>query len=334
MSVAFRAMACHLPSQIMANEVLVQRFPEWTDEKIFKKTGIRSRFVVKDGVSALDLAEKACLKLFAEQNFDPVAIDYLIFCTQSPEYALPPNSTLLQDRLALSKSLGCFDFTHGCSGYVYGLSLAAAVAAAGMAQNILLVTGETYSLHLNPEDKATLAIFGDGASATLLTAQSGPSAVSHCVFETDGSGAKYLFSPFGGVRGRLDGRVPLLPPEDADSTSGTLHMNGPAIFSYMLQTVPGLLERLFQKTQIHAEDVDFFVFHQANAYMLEHLRLKCKIPREKFLVDLEDTGNTVSCSIPLAISRALEKGTVRSGQLLALAGFGVGLSSAACCLRL
>jgi 3-oxoacyl-[acyl-carrier-protein] synthase-3 len=334
MSLAFRAVACHLPERSLTNEMLARQFPEWTEAKIFKKTGIRSRCVVEEGVTALDLAEKACGKLFAENALDPAAIDYLIFCTQSPDYGLPPNCALLQQRLGLPTTLGCFDFTHGCSGYVYGLSLASAVAAAGMGKNILLVTGETYSLRLDPEDKSTRAIFGDGATATFLQAHDGPPAVTHCIFATDGSGGRYLFSARGGMRKEQDGRIPLLPEEETAPAGGALHMRGPAIFSYTLRVVPAMLERLLLQARLAPEDVDMFLLHQANAYMLEHLRLKCAIPRDKFLVDLEHTGNTVSSSIPVALAKALRNGRVRPGHVLALAGFGVGLSSAACLLRL
>lgn len=336
MPVHIAALEYYLPPKVVANADFNECFSEWDEAKIFSKTGIASRHVAADDVTALDLAEAACRKLFLDGSAQPSEIDYLLFCTQSPDYVLPGNCTQLQARLGLSQSLGCIDYSHGCSGYVYGLSLAAALAAAGQARSILLITSETYSKYLAQGDRTTRTIFGDAATATVLRATEenvGPHAF---VFGTDGRGAGNLVVPESGAKSALVKAGNLHPEAIADGLreKTNLFMNGPAIFTYALKEVPSLVERVLLKANAQLDDIDSVVFHQANAFMLEHLRIKCKIPVEKCIVEIEDVGNTVSSTIPIALKRSLDDGRIKPGDLALLAGFGVGYSSAACLLRL
>ena len=315
-------VAYFLPEKNISNDLLESLFPEWPSEKIKAKTGMCSRRVVSSGESSLTMAVEAAKKLFQDFAVQPGDIDYVVFCTQSPEYALPPNSTLLQSNLGLKQSVGCVDISHGCSGYIYCLSVAKGLIASEQAENILVITSETYSRYLADDDRTTRTIFGDGATATLIN-QENANRLTGFVFSTDGTGKDYLF-----LRNRN------FVNSGAESEPHQLFMDGPTIYSYTLKTVPPLFFGMLEKLGRPLDEMDLAVFHQANSYMLESLRKKCAIPNDKFALFLENTGNTVSSSIPIALAMASEKRTFTSGKFIALVGFGVGLSSAACILKI
>lgn len=292
----------YLPETVLTNEKLVEIYPDWTVEKIFAKTGIASRHIVRDGESALDLAEGAAKKLFVAYGIDPASINFLLLCTQSGEYKLPSSACLLQNRLGLSKTAGALAFDHGCSGFIYGLSLAKGLIAGGMAKNVLLVTAETYSKYIAPEDKSTRTIFGDGAAAVLID-ETEASKIGAFSFGTDGSGAEKLI-----VRDEK------------------LFMDGPEIFNFTLDIVPKTMEDVQSKNGLTRDDIDLYVFHQANKFMLDSIRKINGLPRDKFYVNLETTGNTVSSTIPIALKQLEDAGRLQSGMKVMLMGFGVGLS--------
>lgn len=305
----------HLPKQRLTNDDLAALFPEWPSDRIFQKTGIRERRVAGPDETAGDLAFHAAERLL--EGRDRSRIGFVLHCTQSPDYLLPTTACLLQDRLGLPQRCGALDFNLGCSGYIYGLALADGLLRAGHADAVLLLTGETYTKLLDPKDKGTRTIFGDAGSATLLERASSNTLHSF-VFGTDGSGAEFLIVPGSGLR-RAAGPRPL-------------EMNGPEVFNFTVRVVPPLIDRILERARIEFQDVDFFVFHQANAFMIEHLRRRLRIPADKFALSLEYVGNTVSCSIPIAIESALADGKIRPGMRILLAGFGVGLSWAGCML--
>lgn len=292
----------YLPEQALDNATLEKLFPEWPQEKILAKTGIASRRIASDGEDALELAEKACRKLFSE-GVDPLAIDFVLLCTQSPRYRLPSSACLLQDRLGLRKEIGALDYDLGCSGFVYGLSLAKGLVKGGMAKNVLLVTAETYTKYIGAQDKSTRTIFGDGAAATLID-QAAADSIGAFAFGTDGSGADKLILREG----------------------ENLHMDGPDIFNFTLDVVPRTMEEVCSKNGITRDQVDLFVFHQANKFMLDTIRKVNLLPKDKFYIDLEDTGNTVSSTIPIALRRAADNGILQKNMRVMLLGFGVGLS--------
>ena len=310
----------YLPHQIRTNRDIEAVCPDFRAEKIEKKVGIVCRHIVDFDETALDLAEKACRKLLA--NHDKSQIDYLLLCTQSPDYKLPTSACILQDRLGLEKNIGALDFNLGCSGFVYGLSLAKGLILSGTAKNVLLVTAETYSRYIARGDKSNMSIFGDAAAATIITRSEEPG-IGLFELGTDGSGCKNLIVRNGGSRNRIAG------PEDE-----TLFMDGPEIFNFTLATVPGLVERVLKKNKYDIISVDYFIFHQANKYMLKTLQGLMNIPEDKFHIELRDTGNTVSSTIPIALKQAWEKGRVSPGDHLVLAGFGVGYSYGAVTITL
>ncbi|HET6386781.1 MAG TPA: ketoacyl-ACP synthase III [Armatimonadota bacterium] len=325
MRAEIRAIEYYLPSSIIDNESLASEFPEWTAQRIESKLGIRERHIAAVGECASDLGFAAAEKLFRTGACTPDDVDYLLFCTQSPDYLLPTTACLMQARLGIPTTSAALDFNLGCSGYVYGLSLAKGLIETGQANNVLLITAETYSKYIEPGDKSVKTLFGDAASATLMGAGDhiGES-IGPFAFGTDGSGGENLIVRSGGAR---------QPTGDDVDEDRFLHMNGPEIFDFTLRVVPDIVARLLEKAGKSADEIELFVFHQANVYMLEHLRRKLKIPSEKFSVAMADCGNTVSSSIPIALRDALEGGQISRGKLLMLVGFGVGYSWGATLVR-
>jgi len=333
---AIKAIATHLPAAKLTNEDLARELGEWDAPKILDKTGIGTRRVARPDECSSDLGVAAAERLFERTNYPPEDIDFLLFCTQSPDYFLPATACLVQHRLGLRTDCGAIDFNQGCSGYVYGLGLAKSLIEAGTASNVLLITAETYSKFINPRDRSVRTIFGDGAAATLLTAvDSETELLGPFVFGTDGRGAQELIVPAGGMRHRVGCEQGL----DRQDSSGNwrsernLYMNGLEIFNFTLKTVPKALDLLLQKSGRCNDQVDRFFLHQANKFMLDRLRLKMKIPEEKFWIDMTDCGNTVSSTIPIALESAQAREWIHSGDTLALVGFGVGYSWAATLLQ-
>jgi 3-oxoacyl-[acyl-carrier-protein] synthase-3 len=327
MQATIRAITSHLPGRALTNAELAAEFPDWGVEKIARKTGIESRRLAADGQCASDLAVEAARALFAEGACRPEDVDFLLLCTQSPDYFLPTTACLLQDRLGLPTGAGALDFNLGCSGFVYGLGLAKGLVETGQARHVLLITAETYSKYLAHRDRGVRTIFGDGAAATLVQgvdgAGEGGPALGPFAFGTDGRGADKLIVRAGGARRPR----PVEPGDDA------LFMDGSAVFTFTMEAVPDLVEGLLAKAGLAPDDVDLFVFHQANRYMLDNLRDRLGIPPEKFPMALRDCGNTVSATIPIALERARAEGILRPGQRLMLVGFGVGYSWAATMVR-
>ena len=332
---ALRATEFAFPSRAVGNEELAAEIKSWSAEQIESKTGIRRRFVVGPDECASDLAFAAARKLFESGACTPTEIDYLIFCTQSPDYFLPTSACLLQHRLALPKRCGALDINLGCSGFVYGLGLAKGLIETGQARNVLLLTADTYSKFIHPGDKSVRTLFGDAGAATLIgSVQSESERIGPFVYGTDGAGGENLIVPTGGMRKAFIEN----PPSSVDAsgnfrTANNLYMNGPEIFNFTLRVVPEMFTDLLRVAGRKMEEIDLFVFHQANQYMLEHLRKKLGIPQDKFLVCMRDCGNTVSSTIPIALKHAVDDGKLRPGSLVMLVGFGVGYSWGATLLR-
>ena len=323
------AIEYHLPEHVLTNRQLAEAFAEWTAEKIEDKTGIIERRIASADECSSDLGVAASEKLLASGACRREDIDYLILCTQTPDYLLPTTACVMQERLGIPTSTGAFDFNLGCSGFVYGLGVAKGLIETGQARNVLLITAETYSKLLDPEDRSVRAIFGDAAAATLIQgvpcSENKVEGIGPFVFGTDGRGADNLIVPAGGMR-RRGLQKDSAPESDDQDLSDRLFMNGPEIFSFTLRVVPDTVQTLLSRASKTLEQIDLFVFHQANKYMLDHLRKKLKIPEEKFQISMRDCGNTVSATIPIALKRALEEGKLKPGDRVMLVGFGVGYS--------
>ena len=326
-----KAIEYYLPERVVTNEKLVERFPEWDAEKVTKKTGIRERHVADDDETAADMAAAAASKLFQADSRLREQVDFLLFCTQSPDYKLPTSACVLQDRLGLPCTIGALDFNLGCSGWVYGLALAKGLIGAGLAKNVLLLTAETYSKYTHSDDKGNQSLFGDGAAATLLSTD-GMARIGEFVLGTDGRGAGNLMVKTGGAR-----HPEPLREEGSDAngyilSSDHLYMNGPEIFNFTLDAVPPMLDECLLKNGLSKEQADLFVLHQANQYILNTIRKIYGVPKERFFIDLEHTGNTVSSTIPIALKDALQGQVIVKGRHVMVAGFGVGYSYGACLL--
>ena len=328
-----RASSYYLPEETLTNETLAEAFPEWDVDKVYNKVGVRTRHLAGKTETAGDLAEKAARRLFEEYGIAPGEVDFLLLCTQSPDHFLPSTACILQDRLGIPTSAGAFDYDLGCSGCIYGLATAKGLIAAGLASNVLLLTAETYTKYLHPEDKSNKTIFGDAAAACLVSREKGLAEIGEFVLGTDGSGAANLMVRSGAARQpEKTGRF-AVDDDGHTNYEDYLYMNGSAIFNFTLETVPPLMKSLLAKSGLEKADVDYFVFHQANKYMLSTLRKVCGIPADKFYVDLEETGNTVSSTILIGLKECQESGKIVPGAKVMICGFGVGLSYGACLLQ-
>lgn len=331
-----REIAYHLPNRVVTNQDLAADFPEWTPEKIESKTGILERRIAAPAECASDLGVAAAQKLFEKGLCRATDIDYILFCTQSPDHFLPTSACIMQHRLNVRTSAGALDFNLGCSGFVYGLGLSKALVETGQARSVLLITAETYSKFIHPKDKSVRTLFGDAGAATLVCGvEASDESIGPFVYGTDGGGAKNLIVRAGGLRcptAANNGEV----AADSDGnlrTEANLYMNGPEIFAFTLRVVPLQVQELLARAEKQLSDIDLFIFHQANEYILEHLRKKLRIPSEKFFVAMREFGNTVSCTIPIALKQASEQGRIRSRDLVMLVGFGVGYSWGATLVR-
>ena len=326
MGAAITAIGVHLPQQVLTNEDLAAEFPDWTVARIAGKTGIDRRHIAAEDEFSSDLAIGAVRALQRDHDVDLSTVDHLIVCTQTPDHPMPAVSSIVHGALALQPDCGTVDLALGCSGYVHALGLASALLDAGQASRVLLVTTDTYSKLLNPADRGVRTIFGDGATATLLEPGAPGTGARAFVYGSDGSGGGALCVPRGGLRS--SGLPAAAEPHQRGLADGPydLYMDGPAVFEFTLRVVPPAVDRLLARAGIDRDDVDSWIFHQANAFMLGHLRRKLGIRPERFVIDLADTGNTVSSTIPIALARAKERGALAPGSRSVLLGFGVGLA--------
>lgn len=331
MAAFIKAISYYLPEKVVTNDELVADFPEWTVEKIVDKVGVRQRHIAGDDTIS-DMAVKASEKLFSENpEIDRKSVDFVLVCTQSPDYFLPSTACLVQARLGLTTKCGAFDFNLGCSGYEYGLAVAKGFIESGIAKNILFITSEAYNKHLHPRDKGNRTIFGDAATATLVS-DSGFAEIGDFVLGTDGSGAENLIVKTGGMAYPEKANDLVFDEDGNPRSSDYLYMNGGEIFSFTLLTVPKMVKQTLEKNSLTKDDIDLYVFHQANMFMLQHLRKKMKIEEGKFFINMENIGNTVSSTVPIALADAKEQGKLKGNVLIA--GFGVGLSWGSAILKM
>ena len=327
-----KAISYYLPRTVITNDELVRIFPEWNAEKVAAKVGVNSRHLAAEDETAGDMAEMAARKLFAEYGISPAEIDFVMFCTQSPDYFLPSTACILQDRLNIPTSAGAFDYNLGCSGCIYGLALAKGLITSGIAKNILLLTAETYNKYIHPSDKSNRSIFGDGAAACLISTN-GFAEIGDFVLGTDGKGAEYLIVRSGASRHK---HPTGLQDEDSEGhirRDDYLYMNGGAIFNFTLDAVPGMVNELLVRNALTKDELDYFIFHQANKYMLSTIRKICVLPKEKFYINLEHVGNTVSSTVLIGLKECISDGTLHPDMNVMLCGFGVGLSWGGTILR-
>lgn len=328
-----KAISYYLPAKIVNNDELVKDFPEWDANKVSSKIGISERHIAAENETAGDMAIKAANILFEEYNINRSDIDFILFCTQSPDYKLPTTACIIQDELGIPTTAGALDFNLGCSGYIYGLSIAKGLIYGGIAKNILLLTSETYSKYIHPKDKGNRSLFGDAAAATIISSD-GFAEIGDFSLGTDGKGAKNLIVETCAARNKDLKNDFCIDESGAVKASDNLYMNGTEIFNFTLEAVPLVLNDTLKKNNLEMNDIDLFVFHQANKFMLNTLRKVCGIDKNKFHMNLEKTGNTVSSTLPIALKDLMNNSTLTEGSTILLTGFGVGYSWGGCILKL
>ncbi|MDN5863209.1 MAG: ketoacyl-ACP synthase III, partial [Salinisphaera sp.] len=296
MHAAIQAISYLLPARSETSAELARAHPDWSMEKLVQRTGVRIRHVAADDECASDLAVDAARRLFTDHSFAPDDFDFLLFCTQTPDYLIPTTACLVQERLGMPKSVGAMDMNLGCSGYIYGLGVAKGLIETGQARRVLLLTADTYSKFVHPRDRSVRALFGDAAAATSVVATDDEEpAIGPFVYGTDGSGAEDLIVPMSGLRQRF-GNAP--PPEVTDRFGNVrsarhVHMNGKGVIDFTLREVPAAVHTLCERAGLALDDFDAIVPHQASAKVLEGLRRRLKLGEDRFVVYMRDIGNTV-----------------------------------------
>jgi 3-oxoacyl-[acyl-carrier-protein] synthase-3 len=306
-------IAVYLPEATLGNAELVERFGferAFLDDKI----GVLTRHIAAEDEAVSDMAVAAAEKLFAAAPEAREQIELVVLCTQNPDYRLPTTANIVQHRLSLPQTVVAFDINQGCSGYVIGLSVVRAMMMAHGFRNALFLTTDGYSKVMDPGDRKTVPLFGDGAAATLLS-EDGPGKLGNFTFGSDGSGADDLIVRGGGSRN----------PDQPVSGPGALYMNGRAILKFMIKRVPADVDRCLAANGLTRDDVDLFIFHQASGHMVRALIQELELPSEKVPMCIADVANTVSSTLPIVLDSVGGIGAL-AGKTVLLCGFGVGLS--------
>lgn len=336
MGVIIEDIAYHLPEKVLSNEQLAREHPDWDMKRVLRRAGVVERRIAADGQTALDLALVACEKLFAAHEGLRQRLDAVLFCTQSPDYLLPPNACLLHGRLELGEKVMAFDCNHACSAYVYGLAIARSLILSGAVRDLLLVNADTYSKYIHPDDRSARVLFGDGAAASWIRHTEEARGIVDVLCATCGQEFKSFYLPAGGCRLPKSSAtaVPVVDDDGNVRTLDHIHMDGFGILTFVNSKVAAQVQELLEAHQLSVDQIDLFVFHQASKLVLETLARMLDLPHEKVFRNLERIGNTVSASIPIAIKDLMDAGRWRRGQKVVLSGFGVGLSWATALVQL
>ncbi|MEM9742726.1 MAG: ketoacyl-ACP synthase III [Pseudomonadota bacterium] len=311
-----RAIATCVPALEVENASLAANgFTAAEIRKVSALAGVRARRVVEPTQCASDLCVQAARQLLHKLTIDPASIDAVIFVTQSPDYFLPSTACVVHDQLGLPHTVAAFDVGLGCSGYPYGLYLAATMIRGGGMARVLLLHGETPSRFTSAEDRSTHLLFGDAGSATLIDADDAVEASSF-VLHTDGSGARDLIIPGGGFR----------DPRPEDPRDYHVRMDGTGIFNFTLKRVPALINDTLALHGLGVGDVDHYVFHQSNQFIMKHMIKKCELTAHQAPLCLEKFGNTGGVSVPLTVTQCLGNALASGVKRLMFLGYGVGLS--------
>jgi 3-oxoacyl-[acyl-carrier-protein] synthase-3 len=326
-NISITALSGVVPPRIIDNINYTHFMTKSEVEAVIKMTGIAQRRFADENTCSSDLCVAAAERLFQECDIDRNEIDILIFVSQTPDYRTPPTAMMLQDRLCLSKDVGSFDINLGCSGYIYGLANAFLYASQPSIRKVLLLNGETKSKAYSTKDKGTSLLFGDGATATIVekTEYTNPTYIS---LKSDGAGYKHIIMPGGGYRMPSSADT-LLERTYEDGSIRTYEqgsMDGAAVFNFTITEVPAEIRNLMSKVNLSWDDIDYFVPHQANKFITDHIAKKFKLNPDKVLYSLQKYGNTSSASIPLTIVSELFDMAQDNEVRLLLSGFGVGLS--------
>jgi 3-oxoacyl-[acyl-carrier-protein] synthase III len=325
MGAEIKNVAFYVPEKRLSNADLCREFPELKEEVIFRKTGIRNRYILPDGKTATQFASEVVPDFFSKNKIDPRSVDMLLFCSEGFDYRAGVSSALIHDRTGLRTDCGVVDVPHGCSGYSYCLGMAKGFIEGGMANRVMIVNADMATKVIHPADMELRSIFGDAAAITLVD-RSVNAGIGEFVFGTDGSGFHHLYVDRSGMFSPVDAEWAKDHSDAGGMLCGRMKMNSLEIFHFSMKVVPGLIADILSKNNLKDEDISLYIFHQANGFMLEKLRYKIGIPQEKFFVNIERYANTVSATIPIALAEALDQKRLKQGDKVLLAGFGIGLT--------
>jgi 3-oxoacyl-[acyl-carrier-protein] synthase-3 len=312
MNYKIKATEYYLPGKIIDNQYLHEKYGI-DIEFLEKKVGIKKRHIAAEGETTSEMATKAARILTERNSVKLDSVDLLILCTQNPDYKLPTTACIVQNNLKLKTSGIAFDINLGCSGFIYSLVIAGNFLKTGLAKCGMIIMADQYSKIIDYKDKNTASLFGDAASASLVEPCADSEGVIDTVFGTDGSNADKLIVYNSGVA---------LNPEK----NKFLFMDGREIFKFSVQVVPASVNEILIKNNLRIADIRYFIFHQANKYMLNEIQKRLNISDSQMVIDLENYGNTVSSTIPIAYKNILMQKTLRKNDLIIFCGFGVGLS--------
>lgn len=328
MKAYIKHISSYLPLKKVSNDDFFKQFPELkTKEDTLSKIGVSNRHVIDKETTASDIALHAAKKLFEETNIDRNEIDVLIFCSTEFDHYTPTTSAILQHRLNLATNIAAMDIVSSCTGFIHSLSIAKGMIEANDHKNVLLLCVSTLTKTFHEKDANSHYLFGDAATAILIGGRR-EEGVGKITIGTDGSRKDYIIVKDGGGRNKLTPEsYKEIENEFGNSTArANFFMNGTGIFLFGLKTVPTLVEQILSENKINKDEVDYFVFHQANAFLLKTLQKKLNIPDEKFIIFMENTGNTVAASIPLALQHLFYQKKIQKGSKILIAAFGTGLT--------
>ncbi len=312
-----RGTGISLPDTVLTNSDL-EKMVETSDEWIVSRTGIRERRKLEKGLSNIDLSETAAREALGRAEVNASDLDLIIVATVTPDHPTPSTSCLLQTRLKAEKA-AAFDLSAGCSGFVYALSVANQFISTGVYKNVLVVGVEVLTRVTDWEDRSTCVLFGDGAGAVVLTTGEGDRGIIDFSLHSQGKGAELLMIPAGGSA----------MPASAETLEDRMHfikMNGNEIFKFAVKVVEDNLTLMLKRNGYEASDLDYLFLHQANLRIIEHIRKRLKLPRDKVPVNIDRYGNTSSATIPIAIHEELINGRLKNNNLVAMVAFGAGLT--------
>ena len=321
-------ISCYFPDTILTNELLQKEFPKLKLPELTRLTGVNARHICAENQTSLDMAVAAAEKLFRTSSTKKEDVNLIVFCSAGGDYITPASSCIIHDKLKLPANCGAFDYNQGCTGYIYGLSMADSFISSGNANVVLLITSEAITKTINQNDSSNRAIFGDAATASIIVKDSKPSNFGRFIFGTDGSKFDKIIIKHGGERFPLSKYA---EEDNVDSFGNTrnnanFYMDGSEVFNFSVSKAPELVAQLLEEANLSFDDIDFFVFHQANQIILETIGRKLKVPKNKLIIDIEKTGNTVSSTIPIALHNALLTREIVGDSTVLIAGFGVGFS--------
>lgn len=338
-NIAISAMNACLPQRAVDNRNFSDFFSAEDADKVIQMTGIRYRRWADPSIVASDLAFYASKQLLEETNLKPEEIDALLFCTVTADYRMPATAFVLHDRLKLPKSTLCLDINIGCSGFVYSLAMASSLLDAQGLKRILIINAHTAINYTPKRDKATSLLFGDGATATIVEKKESHDnkiSASSYSLNSDGSGYQAIIKEAGGYRIPTS-RETLIEKEREDGSFRNdehARMDGPAVFDFTITQVPRDIKNIMQFTGNSIDDIDYYIFHQANLFIIKHISKKLKIPMEKIPLTLEKYGNLSSASLPLTIVSELKDAFKNGAKTVLMTAFGVGLSWASAVMNI